>query len=224
MFKYQSSEYSSSYIYLKYSPSFSEGFETGTFFQTRSTNHSHVRSSSNDILTCLRRSCSQNRSLEKEEEEKKEKEGKEARELEPGEGMLKTGRVAHSAASREATESGGGSPYYVPFPRSYYSGATHTVSLAHVCIVCLCVPLCVCVCVCCVRLLMRPTYRRLLATLLRRAHRLAGTRRTCPHRRVVSDSTGCPGKNLPDPENPAIAQNEISRRGRPAAAVRAARR
>lgn len=120
----------------------------------------------------------------------------------------------HSAASREATKSGGGSvlrpiPSLLLFRSDPHRGSRSSVC---VCIVCLCA----CVCVrACVSLLVRPTYRRLLATLLRRAHRLAGTRRTCPHR-VVSDSTGCPGKNLPDLEPRGRPRNGISRRGRTA--------
>lgn len=143
----------------------------------------------------------QNRPREKAEEEKGKEEEK-VRELDSDEGMLKTGRVVHS---REATENGGASVLY-PIPSLLlFRSNPHRLA-------CPCVRMRVyCVSVCaCVRLLVRPTYRRLFATLLRRAHRLAGTRRTCPHRRVVPDSTGCPDKNLPD-ENLATARKIRSR-------------
>lgn len=56
-------------------------------------------------------------------------------------------------------------PYYVPFPRSYYAKATHNVLCTYVS-VCMCVriPLC------------GGKAHILPVTLLRRAHRLAGTR------------------------------------------------
>jgi len=45
------------------------------------------------------------------------------------------GRVVHSIASREASGAEV-APYYVPFPRSYYAKATHTV-------LCACISLCI---------------------------------------------------------------------------------
>ena len=81
----------------------------------------------------------------------------------------------------------------LPFSRSYYSGAIHTVSLVHVCHAYAC-SLCVLMCV---HSLVRSTYRRLLATLIRRAHRLAGTPRICPRRTVYSALQGVPVKIYP---------------------------
>ena len=49
----------------------------------------------------------------------------------------------------------------------------------------------------CVHSLVRSTYRRLLATLIRRAHRLAGTPRICPRRTVYSALQGVPVKIYP---------------------------
>lgn len=139
--------------------------------------------------------------------------GKEtARKLVPDEGMLKTGRVVAFRSFQGGHQE---RRWLRIMPRSLAliipERSTPSLSLAVCAYACV---LCARVCVR-VRLSVRPTYRRLLATLLRRAHRLAGMRRTCPHH-VVSDSTGCPGKNLPDPEPRGRSRNEIARRGRPA--------
>lgn len=125
------------------------------------------------------------------------------RDLVSDEGMLKTRRV-HSVASRVAIESGGGSvlcpiPSFLLFRSDLYRFACPCACMRVYC-VSVCFFLCTYLCVW-VRLLVS-TYRRLLATLLRRTHRLTGTRRTCPHQRVLPDSTGCPGKNLSDSKNP----------------------
>lgn len=92
------------------------------------------------------------------------REGKGGREEGQSRDAKDAGRVVHSVASREATGNRGG----------FVLCSVPSLLLCQsdpYCFVCVCVFLCV---------LVRPTYCRLLVTLLRRAHRLAGTRRARP--------------------------------------------
>lgn len=110
--------------------------------------------------------------------------GKEtARKLVPDEGMLKTRRVVHSAASREAAENGGGS-VLCPIP-SLLLFRSDPHRLACPCTRALCVLYVRVRLHVCVRAFVGgPTYRRLLATLFHRAP-------TGWHAAHISPSTRC---------------------------------